>query len=260
MTLQTLTTGPARVVVIEDSEPVRQMISMYLSNNGMKVFEAGSVAAGRRAVNLLKPQVVLLDLGLEDGDGFDLLPEIVSLKIPCMVISARSQALDRVVSLEKGAHDYMTKPIELRELLLRIRRMISMTAINVSANDSIWSFGEIKVDQALRAIVTTNGSKSVPITAMEFKLLRIFTSRAGRVVDRGELAKVIGVRSVEISRALDISVSRLRKKLRDAGYDVNLRSVRGSGYLFSSEQILRNEFKTNSELAEFETQEVTVVA
>jgi DNA-binding response OmpR family regulator len=73
---------------------------------------------------------------------------------------------------------------------------------------------------------------------MEFKLLRIFTSRAGRVVDRAELAKVIGVRSVEVSRALDISVSRLRKKLRDSGYDVNLRSVRGSGYLFSSDQIV----------------------
>jgi DNA-binding response OmpR family regulator len=76
---------------------------------------------------------------------------------------------------------------------------------------------------------------------MEFKLLRMFTSRAGRVVDRAELAKVIGVRSVEVSRALDISVSRLRKKLRDAGYEVNLRSVRGSGYLFSSDAITLNE-------------------
>ena len=95
----------SRVVLIEDSEPIRQMISVYLTNNGMKVFEADTVSAGRRAVNLLKPQIVLLDLGLEDGDGIDLLPEIVNQKIPCMVISARSQALDRVISLEKGAHD-----------------------------------------------------------------------------------------------------------------------------------------------------------
>lgn len=108
MTGQNAGVAPARVVLIEDSEPVRQMISVYLSNNGMKVFEADTVSAGRRAVNLLKPQIVLLDLGLEDGDGIDLLPEIVNQKIPCMVISARSQALDRVISLEKGAHDYMT--------------------------------------------------------------------------------------------------------------------------------------------------------
>ncbi|MDB5651104.1 MAG: transcriptional regulator, partial [Hyphomicrobiales bacterium] len=99
MTFQSVSTGPARVVVIEDSEPVRQMISLYLSNNGMKVFEAGSLAAGRRAVNLLKPQVVLLDLGLEDGDGIDLLPEIVNLRIPCMVISARNEAADRILAL-----------------------------------------------------------------------------------------------------------------------------------------------------------------
>jgi two-component system phosphate regulon response regulator OmpR len=154
-----------------------------------------------------------------------------------MVISARSQALDRVISLEKGAHDYMTKPIELRELLLRMRRMMASQSIVSSPNETIWAFGEIKVDQALRAIIPASGNKNVPITAMEFKLLRMFTSRAGRVVDRAELAKVIGVRSVEVSRALDISVSRLRKKLRDAGYEVNLRSVRGSGYLFSSDAI-----------------------
>lgn len=241
MTLQNAGASPARVVLIEDSEPIRQMISVYLSNNGMKVFEADTVSAGRRAVNLLKPQIVLLDLGLEDGDGIDLLPEIVNQKIPCMVISARSQALDRVISLEKGAHDYMTKPIELRELLLRMRRMMSTQAVAASPNETIWAFGEIKVDQALRAIIPSNGGKNVPITAMEFKLLRMFTSRAGRVVDRAELAKVIGVRSVEVSRALDISVSRLRKKLRDAGYEVNLRSVRGSGYLFSSDAITLGE-------------------
>ncbi len=249
MTGQNAGANPARVVLIEDSEPVRQMISVYLSNNGMKVFEADTVSAGRRAVNLLKPQIVLLDLGLEDGDGIDLLPEIVNQKIPCMVISARSQALDRVISLEKGAHDYMTKPIELRELLLRMRRMMASQSIVSSPNETIWAFGEIKVDQALRAIIPANGNKNVPITAMEFKLLRMFTSRAGRVVDRAELAKVIGVRSVEVSRALDISVSRLRKKLRDAGYEVNLRSVRGSGYLFSSDAMALGDANDETEEA-----------
>jgi DNA-binding response OmpR family regulator len=249
MTGQNAGAAPARVVLIEDSEPLRQMISVYLSNNGMKVFEADTVSAGRRAVNLLKPQIVLLDLGLEDGDGIDLLPEIVNQKIPCMVISARSQALDRVISLEKGAHDYMTKPIELRELLLRMRRMMASQSIVSSPNETIWAFGEIKVDQALRAIIPASGNKNVPITAMEFKLLRMFTSRAGRVVDRAELAKVIGVRSVEVSRALDISVSRLRKKLRDAGYEVNLRSVRGSGYLFSSDSITLGEGADEAEEA-----------
>ncbi len=250
MTGQNAGAAPARVVLIEDSEPIRQMISVYLSNNGMKVFEADTVSAGRRAVNLLKPQIVLLDLGLEDGDGIDLLPEIVNQKIPCMVISARSQALDRVISLEKGAHDYMTKPIELRELLLRMRRMLATQSIVSSPNETVWAFGEIKVDQALRAIIPASGNKNVPITAMEFKLLRMFTSRAGRVVDRAELAKVIGVRSVEVSRALDISVSRLRKKLRDAGYEVNLRSVRGSGYLFSSDAITLGEAADETEDAD----------
>jgi len=250
MTGQNAGAAPARVVLIEDSEPIRQMIAVYLTNNGMKVFEADTVSAGRRAVNLLKPQIVLLDLGLEDGDGIDLLPEIVNQKIPCMVISARSQALDRVISLEKGAHDYMTKPIELRELLLRMRRMMATQSIVSSPSETIWAFGEIKVDQALRAIIPASGNKNVPITAMEFKLLRMFTSRAGRVVDRAELAKVIGVRSVEVSRALDISVSRLRKKLRDAGYEVNLRSVRGSGYLFSSDAITLGDDADTSEDAD----------
>jgi DNA-binding response OmpR family regulator len=250
MTGQNAGAAPARVVLIEDSEPIRQMIAVYLTNNGMKVFEADTVSAGRRAVNLLKPQIVLLDLGLEDGDGIDLLPEIVNQKIPCMVISARSQALDRVISLEKGAHDYMTKPIELRELLLRMRRMMATQSIVSSPSETIWAFGEIKVDQALRAIIPASGTKNVPITAMEFKLLRMFTSRAGRVVDRAELAKVIGVRSVEVSRALDISVSRLRKKLRDAGYEVNLRSVRGSGYLFSSDAITLGDDADTSEDAD----------
>jgi len=118
-----------RVLLVEDSESVRQMIGEYLRNNGMQVDNAWSIAAARRSLDLFKPDLVLLDLSLEDGEAFDLLTAIARAEIPCIVVSARESAIDRVLSLELGAQDYIVKPVELRELLLRIRIALRSTML-----------------------------------------------------------------------------------------------------------------------------------
>ena len=109
--------GQERVLVIEDQLSCRQLVSDYLRQNGYSVDEAASLSAGRRAVDVLNPSIVILDLSLDDGDGFDILPDLKKRGISALVLSSRSDALDRILSFELGAADYMSKPVELREMV-----------------------------------------------------------------------------------------------------------------------------------------------
>jgi len=220
-----------RVLLVEDSESVRLMISEYLRSNSMHVDIAWSVAAARRSLDLFKPDIVLLDLSLEDGESFDLLTSISRAQIPCIVVSARESALDRVLSLELGAQDYIVKPVELRELLLRIR--IALKGANRRGSQGAMNslvFGDLEVDQVEREMISDKKLR-VPLTSSEFIVLRLLVANNGKFVERTEMARVIGrSRMSDQSRALDVLVSRLRSKIKKTGSTVTIKNVRGLGY------------------------------
>lgn len=220
-----------RVLLVEDSESVRQMIGDYLRNNGMQVDNAWSIAAARRSLDLFKPDLVLLDLSLEDGEAFDLLTSIARSEIPCIVVSARESAIDRVLSLELGAQDYIVKPVELRELLLRIRIALRSTSQRASLGTmQSLVFGDLEVDQVEREMMSDKKQR-VPLTSSEFIVLRLLIANSSKFVERTEMASVIGrSRMTDQSRALDVLVSRLRSKIKQTGSTVTIKNVRGLGY------------------------------
>ncbi len=225
-----------RILVVEDSAALRQLIASYLRTNGMQVDLAWSLQGARRALKIFKPELVILDLGLEDGDGYDLIADISAAGAPCIVISARERPIDRILSLELGADDYMTKPIELRELLLRLRRLSRLISQNSSVGGgNIVEFQNVKLDIANREVMRSNGQPGSRLTAAEFRLLRLFLETPGEVIARATIAKKVLNKSwIENSRAIDVLVSKLRRKLEAGGGELTLRNVRGTGYMLES--------------------------
>lgn len=218
-----------RVLVVEDASSLRNLITNYLRANGMRVDSAWTVAGARRALSIFRPEIVLLDLGLEDGDGLELIPEILRARGQCLVISARDQASDRIQALELGAEDYMTKPIDLRELLLRLRRLSRMVQ---ESPDVTMEVGGIKIDIAQRALVDSTGSVFIHLTGAEFRLMRLFLDRIGQPIDRQTIAKhVLSMSCLNTSRAIDVLVSKVRRKLTSIHPLASLQNVRGLGYM-----------------------------
>ena len=224
-----------KILIVDDVASIRVTIVEYMRASGYRAEEASSFATARRALKALKPDIVVLDLGLGDGDGRDLIDEINGAGAAAIIVSSRTEPSARIECLELGAHDYMTKPIELRELLLRIRRTVDYLQVSRARNASVWSAHGIKVDHARRVIMPTAGRKTVPITTNEFALLRYLASRPNQICERLELAKRAGIGMLgEDSRAIDVAMSRLRKKLQEAGYALQIRSKRGAGYLMET--------------------------
>lgn len=152
------------------------------------------------------------------------------------MISARERPIDRILSLELGADDCMTKPIELRELLLRLRRLAGLISPNMSGHASnIIEFHDVKLDIANREVVRANGQASNRLTAAEFRLLRLFLETPGEVIARATIAKKVLNKSwIENSRAIDVLVSKLRRKLETGGGELTLRNVSGTGYMLEA--------------------------
>lgn len=224
----------SRVLLVEDASSFRKMLGTFLRKNNYEVYEAWSLASARRLLPSVQPNLMLLDLQLEDGDGYSLLREYADRDLSILVISAREEVGDRVISLELGAEDYMVKPIDLRELLLRMRRIERLAA---SRNyGSIIDFGSFVLDLVNRKIVRP-GYPEVSLSHSEFLLARILMEADGKILTRDTIARrVLGKSNVASSRAVDVLVSKLRKKLDPTGQSSLIWSVRGEGYRFALER------------------------
>ena len=223
--------GQERVLVIEDQLSCRQLVSDYLRQNGYSVDEAASLSAGRRAVDVMNPSIVILDLSLDDGDGFDILPDLKKRGISALVLSSRSDALDRILSFELGAADYMSKPVELREMVLRLRRMETLTP-GARRRKFIMKIGDFALDVENRQVIR-DGRAYPRMTRSELALLRQLIERRPAVVSKQEIGQLILSKAfIETTRSIDMLVSQLRKKI-DVDPKVSLiRTVRGSGDYF----------------------------
>ena len=199
------------ILVVDDDVQLRRFLRTTLSGHGHAVAEAGSLAEAIDAIARVHPGVVLLDLGLPDGDGLSLLRTLAPAdRPPIIVLSARGQEGDKVAALDAGAEDYLTKPFGASELLARIRVVLRRSP--GTATPDVIEAGAIKIDQP-RHMVTVEG-REVHLTPIEFKLLVELARHPGRVLTHRQLlVQVWGPNAVEQTHYLRVHMGALRRKI-----------------------------------------------
>jgi DNA-binding response OmpR family regulator len=221
-------TGSRRkILIIEDETDVADLLTLNLRKAGFRVSPAVDGASGLQKARDDRPDFIILDLMLPKMSGLEvcriLKSDTATSQIPILMLTAKAEEVDRIVGLEFGADDYVTKPFSPREIVLRIRAILRR---GETADESLKA-GPISIDAA-RHEVRVNG-KPVHLTSLEFKLLRTLMQRHGRVQDRDRLLnEVWGYESVIDTRTVDTHVRRLREKLGKAGDAIE--TVRGFGY------------------------------
>jgi two-component system KDP operon response regulator KdpE len=220
------------VLVIDDDQQVRRFLRTVLAGQGHAVVEAGTVAAGIDELRRARPDVVLLDLGLPDGDGLDVLAAMPAdqPRIPVVVLSARGQEGDKVVALDSGADDYLTKPFGAGELMARIRAVMRRGSASGAAATEVLEVGPIRIDQARHEV--TIEDKLVHLTPIEFKLLVELARQPGRVMTHRQLLREVwGPTAVDQNHYLRVHVAALRRKIeRDPAQPQWLVTEAGVGY------------------------------
>jgi DNA-binding response OmpR family regulator len=215
------------VLVVEDETHISDLVRLYLRREGFGVHVESDGRAGLAAARSLKPVAIVLDVGLPTLDGTEVCRALRADGnwVPILFVTARDDEVDRIVGLELGADDYITKPFSPRELVVRIRTVLRR-ASGPPGDAPVLTVGEVSLDPARRA-VTAAGSP-VALTATEFDLLAMLLRRPGRVFTREELlSEVWGYEAAAGTRTVDVHVAQLRSKL---GEHSPLRTVRGVGY------------------------------
>jgi DNA-binding response OmpR family regulator len=214
--------GPA--LVIEDDEAIGALVQAYLQREGFPVLWERTGVAGLDAALAADPRIVVLDVGLPDVDGFEVCRRLRrELRTPILILTARDDEVDRIVGLELGADDYVTKPFSPRELVARVRAILRRTE---PERPQVLEAADVRLDRAARTVEV--GGAAVRLRTLEFELLTALLEQAGRVVTRDELLeRVWGLTFPGGTRTVDVHVAQLRKKLGRPGL---IATVRGSGY------------------------------
>jgi two-component system, OmpR family, response regulator len=236
--------GHGTVLIVEDERSIREMLAEYLSGQGYEVMQAASGSEMRARLERAVPDVVLLDLKLPGEDGLSLaryLRERFELGI--IMVTGAGEVIDRVVGLEIGADDYITKPFDPRELLARVksvmRRLQTRTASDAAAakGPERVPIGRCFLELSSHRLVDVEGQE-VPMTSMEYDLLKLFVSHPNKVLSRDQILNVTRNRDWEpFDRSIDIRIARLRRKVEvDPDQPRAIRTVRGAGYMFVPER------------------------
>jgi two-component system, OmpR family, KDP operon response regulator KdpE len=201
------------VLVVEDELPMRRFLRAALTTHGFGVIEATTLREAEQLATGTPPAAILLDLGLPDGDGMDLLRRLREWSAtPVIVLSARDRENDKVTALDAGADDYLTKPFGTSELLARVRVALRHARGRAAPEHPVTSVGPIRIDSA-RHEVTVEG-RAVHLTPIEFKLLALLARHAGKVLTHRQLLHdVWGPRSTHQSQYLRVHMVALRRKL-----------------------------------------------
>jgi two-component system phosphate regulon response regulator PhoB len=221
-----------KILVVEDEPEAVELVEFNLKQAGFSVIAAADGAAALKKARAESPALIILDLMLPEMDGLDVCKQLrrdpASARIPIIMLTAKAAELDRVLGLELGADDYITKPFSTRELVLRVKKLLNRSEVGDTAADKL-KIGDLLIDKP-RHIVMWRG-KSVDLTATEFKLLELLAQRRGRVQSREQLLRDVWEYNTLIdTRTVDTHMRRLREKL-GAGAKY-LDTVRGVGYRF----------------------------
>jgi len=230
------------VLVVDDDREIRELVGNYLKKNGLRT---SIVADGRQMRAFLEANVVdliVLDIMMPGEDGLQLCRELRAGRhkaTPVLMLTARGDETDRIVGLEMGADDYLSKPFSARELLARINAVLRRTRmlppnLSISENSRLIGFGHWRLDTTARHLLDAD-STLVALSGAEYRLLRVFLDHPQRVLSREQLLNLTQGREADVfDRSIDLLVSRLRQRLQDdAREPAYIKTVRSEGYVFS---------------------------
>ncbi len=230
-------TSRQKILVIDDDPNIGALLEDYLARYD---FQVTHVTRGREGIDRLRREpahLVVLDIRLPDEDGFALLKTIrQQWDIPVIMLTGLQDEADRIVGLELGADDYLTKPFSPRELLARIRAVLRRSGLPVKPPGRMYHFGGHRLDADKRTITLADG-KTLKLTAGEFRLLKIFLDSPGRLFDRETLLDLCHPYGEEVyDRSIDVQILRLRRKLEsDPAHPRLIVTERGAGYRFAAD-------------------------
>lgn len=231
------------VMIVDDDREIRELAGGFLRKNGLTVTLAADGRQMRSLLDSLTVDLIVLDIMMPGDDGLVLCRELRSGKhrrIPILMLTARSDDMDRVLGLEMGADDYLVKPFVARELLARIKAILRRTRMlppnfQVTEPGREIAFGDWRLDTTARHLLDADGT-IVALSGAEYRLLRVFLDHPQRVLNRDQLLNLTQGRDADFfGRSIDLLVSRLRQRLReDAREPRYIKTVRSEGYVFSA--------------------------
>lgn len=233
------------LLIVDDDPRILRLISHYLEREGYSVRTATSAGEAREQLATQPPALIILDIGLPDGDGFTFTREIrLHSDIPIIMLTGKDQTIDKVVGLELGADDYMTKPFEERELLARIRGILrrrkAPSSPSLPATGGIAFFGgSWRLDLTGHELFSPTG-ENVYLTSHEFRLLEAFIRRPNHILSRDALMDQVGGRDWNpLDRSIDVLIAKLRKKIeQNPAQPTLIKTIRGEGYKLTTEVII----------------------
>ena len=232
------------ILVVDDDPRILRLVGHYLQREGYSVRMVDSVGEAREQLSVLSPNLIILDVGLPGEDGFTFAREIrAQSDIPIIMLTGRDQMVDKVVGLELGADDYITKPFEERELLARIRSLLrryrASLPVSSRTTGGIARFADWRLDLTRHELFSSTG-ENVYLTSHEFRLLETFVLHPHRVLSRDALMdRVAGRDWNPLDRSIDVLVAKLRKKIEpNPAQPTLIKAVRGEGYKFTTEVMI----------------------
>lgn len=234
-------TAPIRLLLVDDEPGLREPLAEYLSRQGFAVTQAASAAEARSILRDDTPDLVLLDIMMPGEDGLSLCRHLSEARaIPTILLTAKGEAMDRIIGLEIGADDYVVKPFEPRELVARIRSVLRRAAKGggngTAVEDELFEFEGWQLDPLKRRLTSPEGAL-VSISSVEFRLLMAFLEHPRQVLDRDRLLDMVQGREAHLfDRAVDNQVSRLRRKIEvDSRNPTMIQTVWGGGYMLAAD-------------------------
>ncbi|HEU0282765.1 MAG TPA: response regulator transcription factor [Gallionella sp.] len=223
-----------RILIIDDDERLCDMLQQYLGNAGYRVESRHAIASGLQALKQDAFDALVLDLMLPDGDGMDACRQIRAFSaIPILMLTARGEAMDRILGLEMGADDYLPKPFEPRELLARLKAILRRGR---PGGSEILRFGRLEIDRGARLALVDG--KPCEMTSYQFDLLVTLADRPGRVMSREQLLDAMKGEPMDaFDRSIDVHISRIRAAIEDdPKHPRRIITLRGAGYVFARSQ------------------------
>lgn len=223
-----------KILVVDDEEHIRELIKFNLEKNGYEVECSDNGFEALKFIKRYKPKLVLLDVMLPGIDGYNICKEIrrdkTTSNIPIIMITAKSEEIDKILGLELGADDYITKPFSIRELVARVKAILRRTNIK---KDKIYIFGNISVDFQKHLVLKDD--QEIDLTLKEFELLQILIENEGKVMTREILLdKIWGYEYIGETRTVDVHIRHLRKKIEENDKKPKyIQTIRGIGYKFN---------------------------
>ncbi len=216
----------AHILIVDDDKGIRELVKEYLDQNNFISTTAKNADDAKEKVKLLKFDLIILDIMMPGKSGLDFLEENKNLiDTPIILLTAKGEALDRIKGLETGADDYLPKPFEPKELLLRIKNILSKT--NILKEKKEITFGNVKIN--LNKMIILKNNKQIKINNAEKKIFEKMLNSPGKVFSRESIGKLI---KIDKERSVDVIITRLRKKIEDTPKSPKyLQTIRGEGYV-----------------------------